>query len=82
MKTGDKVVMRKVGACLNGFTAYKMYTVVSGHGEANMSKVALSLGIMTHNERTFNLVDDNGETRFCTDAHFRLFNDELKGLFQ
>lgn len=83
MKTGDKVVMRKVEACLAGFTAYKMYTVVSGHGEVNMSPAAIRLGTMLHHsERTFNLVDDNGNTRFCTDAHFRLFNDELKGLFQ
>lgn len=83
MKTGDNVVLRKVEANLYGFTAYKMYTVISGHGEINVSPAATRLGTMLHHsERTFNLVDDYGNTRFCSDAHFRPFNEELRGLFQ
>ncbi|QQV88308.1 hypothetical protein Fifi44_00004 [Erwinia phage Fifi44] len=83
MKTGERVVMKHVEARLDGFTAYKSYEVVSGEGEVNVSPIALKLGTMIHHsERTFNLIDDKGRTRFCSTAHFRPFNAELGGLFQ
>jgi len=82
MKTGELVVMRRSERGLNGFTAYKVYTILAGEGETNQSACAMRLGTMLkHSERTFNLVDDNGVIRFVSDQHFKPFNSEL-GLFK
>ena len=82
MKTGERVVTRHVNSGLNGFTAYKVYEVIAGEGETNMSTCAMRLGTMLkHSERTFNIRDDAGQIRFVSDQHFRSFNSEL-GLFR
>lgn len=82
MKTGELVVTRRSEYGLGGFTAYKVYKVISGEGEKNQSPAAIRLGTMlTHSERTFNVVDDNGNIRFVTDQYFKPFNSEL-GLFK
>lgn len=72
-KTGMMIVPSRNNS-LNGFTPYKIYEVISGTGEANLSEVALKLGRMVHSEISCNVVDDEGKIRFVTMDFFREFN--------
>lgn len=81
-RTGMRLVPKR-GNSLAGFTAYKVYEVVSGTGEANMSEVALKLGHCIHSENSCNVYDDVGDIRFVTLDFFREFNleSEIGNLF-
>lgn len=81
-RTGMMLVPRG-GNSLGDFTPYKVYTVLSGTGEANLSPVALRLGHVVHSERSCNVRDDKGNIRFVTLDFFREFRmkSELGDLF-
>lgn len=72
-RTGMMLVPRRNNT-LNGFQPYKIYEVISGTGEANLSEVALKLGRMVHSEISCNVLDDEGKIRFVTMDFFREFN--------
>ena len=80
-KTGMRITP-KSGNSLSGFTAYKVYEVISGTGEANMSSVSSRFGLMQHSEQSANVVDDEGKIRFVTMDFFREFRLESGILFQ
>lgn len=81
-RTGMMIVPRS-GNSLGNFTPYRIYKVISGTGEANLSEVALKMGHMVHTERSCNVIDDAGKTRFVTLDFFREFTleSEIGGLF-
>lgn len=81
-RTGMRIVPRS-GNSLGDFTPYKIYEVISGTGEVNLSEVALKLGHIIHSERSCNVVDDKGKIRFVTLDFFREFRmeSEIGGLF-
>lgn len=72
-RTGMRIVPSRTNS-LKGFTPYRIYTVISGTGEANLSEVALKFGRAIHSERSCNVVDDEGNIRFVTMDFFREFN--------
>lgn len=74
-RTGMMLVPRRNNS-LAGFEPYKIYRVISGTGEANLSEVALKMGRMVHSEMSCNLVDDEGKIRFVTLDFFREFKLE------
>lgn len=81
MKTGDKIVPTRGNSLLH-FTAYKVYEVVAGEGDVNISPTALKHGAMvTHSERTCNVLDDLGQIRFISMQYFRPFS-ECMGLYK
>lgn len=71
-RTGMRLVPRS-GNSLGDFTPYKIYEVISGTGEANLSTVALRLGHCIHSENSCNVRDDKGNIRFVTLDFFREF---------
>jgi hypothetical protein len=79
-KTGMRLVPMR-GNSLGDFTPYKIYTVISGTGEANLSEIALRLGHCVHTERSCNVVDDKGMIRFVTLDFFREFRLESGVLY-
>lgn len=77
MKRGQRVVCKPYEA-LSGFTPYKSYEVVAGEGDINLSAVARRANVfLIHTERTFNVVDDNGVTRFVSLQQFKPLNEEI-----
>ncbi len=74
-KTGMMIVPSRNNS-LSGFTPYRIYRVISGTGEANLSGVALKLGRMVHSDISCNVVDDEGKVRFVTMDFFREFKLE------
>lgn len=81
-KTGMMLVPGRENK-LAGFTSYKIYRVISGTGEANLSEVALKLGRMVHSDISCNVLDDEGKVRFVTMDFFREFKleSELGALY-
>lgn len=82
-KKGQRLVP-KVGSSSNGFTAYKVYEVLAGTGDENLSTVAAGrFNLKIHSENSCNVRDDDGMIRFVTLACFRPFNLEIgeHGLF-
>ena len=79
-RTGMRLVPMR-GNSLGDFTPYKIYTVISGTGEAYMSAVAVRLGNYIHSERSCNVVDDTGVIRFVTLDFFREFRLESGVLY-
>ncbi|APD19674.2 hypothetical protein PP101_08 [Pectobacterium phage PP101] len=80
-RSGMRVVPTR-GNTLSGFTAYKVYEIISGTGETNMSSSVMYSGIMKHSENSANVLDDNGEIRFITMSYFREFKLDSGALFQ
>lgn len=71
-RKGMRVVARR-GNVLDGFTAYKIYTVIAGSGDTNLSPLAAKYCKPMHSERTMNVMDDKGAIRFVTLDFFREF---------
>ncbi|QFG06636.1 hypothetical protein HWC59_gp13 [Proteus phage Myduc] len=83
-RVGDSLVCQ-IGCSLKGFSAYKIYKVIAGTGDANMSPTASRFGMNVHSENSCNVLDDNGEIRFVTLSTFRPIKEEfgvLDGLFK
>lgn len=83
-QVGDSLVC-KIGCSLKGFSAYKIYKVVAGTGDENLSPTALNFGMNIHSENSCNVLDDNGAIRFVTLTTFRPVKEEfgvLDGLFR
>lgn len=76
-------VTPKSGNRLGGFTAYKIYNVIAGYGDANVSPtVSVLKGMEVHSKTSCNVVDDNGKVRFVTLDFFREFKLESGVLFK
>lgn len=80
IKTGEKLVPKR-GNSLSGFTAYKIYTVIAGTGDTNLSPASVWTGHHQHSENSCNVIDDFGHIRFVTLDFFRSFNLEMGTLF-
>lgn len=71
----------KYGNKLSDFTPYKIYTVIAGEGDENLSPIAAMFGKRTHSSRTANVRDDKGVIRFVTLDFFREFRLESGVLY-
>lgn len=79
-KAGMRLVPKR-GNSLSDFTPYKIYKVIAGTGDANMSKIAIKAGHMIHTENSCNVIDDKGVVRFVTLDFFREFKLESSVLY-
>lgn len=79
-RKGMRVVPNRINS-LKGFTPYKIYEVVAGSGDANISPMAARFCKPVHSERSMNVIDDEGQIRFVTLDFFREFRLESGVLY-
>lgn len=75
-------VVPQRGNVLADFTAYKVYTLIAGCGDENLSPVAIRFGHVIHTENSGNVIDDKGAIRFVTMDFFREFKLDSGVIFQ